>query len=99
MKIDGTILCFVCDKELPNLEYENSLGEKVEVHPMNGLHFQTRGHYGSSIFDPMGTGDTLDLAICDRCILTRLEKVRGSGKREIAEESKMLMEHLNLWEL
>jgi hypothetical protein len=75
-----TICCISCSKVLDNLNYEGQDGKAIEVHPMNGLHFRTYGHYGSTIFDPMGTGETLDVAICDDCIMENLDKVRGSGK-------------------
>lgn len=81
---DKTIPCIVCAKELPNAEYE-SRGETVEVHPSGGLHFRTYGHYGSTIFDPMGTGETLDVAICDECIMIQLKMVRGVGKKDLTD--------------
>jgi hypothetical protein len=93
MKIEGVINCFVCDKELDNLEYESHIkGKMIEVHPMNGLHFSTSGHYGSLIFDPMGTGETLDIAICDLCIMKNLDKVRGTGKKELEDNVDILVD-------
>jgi hypothetical protein len=80
MKNYNTIKCIVCANDLENLQYEMRDGKPVEVHPINGLHFRTYGHYGSTIFDPMGTGEYLDIAICDSCIMNNIEKVRGSGK-------------------
>jgi len=92
MKTESTIDCIVCGKELNNLQYEMQNGKTVEVHPMNGLHFTTRGHYGSTIFDPMGTGEYLDVAICDVCIMKNLDKVRGSGKEELEREIDHLLD-------
>lgn len=93
MKIKTKIPCIVCNKELDNLEYTmQSNGTKVEVHPMNGLHFRTYGHYGSTIFDPMGTGEYLDVAICDICIMKNLENVRGTGKKELEHEIDILVD-------
>ena len=83
MKSNTTIPCIVCNESLDNLEYELRDGTMCEVHPMGGLHFSTRGHYGSTIFDPMGTGETLDIAICDTCVLNNIDKVRGSGKKSL----------------
>ena len=88
---DKTIPCIVCAKELDNAEYE-SRGEKVEVHPSNGLHFRTYGHYGSTIFDPIGTGETLDVAICDECIMIQLKMVRGTGKKDLTDNFDRYME-------
>jgi len=82
MKIVNKIACIVCAKELNNLDYDMKDGKKVEVHPMDGLHFRTYGHYGSTIFDPMD-GTYLDLAICDKCISSNVEKIRGTGLKDI----------------
>jgi hypothetical protein len=76
---DSKIPCIRCDKPLDNSTYMHG-GIAVEVHPSSGLHFRTYGHYGSTIFDPMGTNETLDVAICDECIMLRLDNVRGTGK-------------------
>ena len=82
MKTENKIHCLSCGKELDNLDYEMRDGKRVEVHPMNGLHFRTYGHYGSTAFDPMN-GTYLDVAICDQCIVKNLDKVRGNGKKEL----------------
>mgnify|MGYP005848335273 CR=1 FL=1 len=80
----SSIDCIVCSKTLENWKYTHN--EKVtEVHPMGGLHFLTYGHYGSTIFDPMGVAEQLDVAICDECIMKNLDKVRGSGKQGLVE--------------
>jgi hypothetical protein len=67
-------------------------GKQVEVHPMNGLHFLTRGHYGSTIFDPIVTDETLDVAICDLCIMKNLDKVRGTGKEQLENTVDMIVD-------
>jgi len=82
MKIVNKIPCIVCHKELNNLDYDMHDGKRVEVHPMDGLHFRTYGHYGSTVFDPMD-GTSLDIAICDHCITKNIDKVRGSGKKDL----------------
>lgn len=93
MKTETKIGCLGCGKELDNLEYTmQSNGTKVEVHPMNGLHFRTHGHYGSTIFDPMGTGEYLDIAICDLCIMKNLESVRGTGKKDLENNVDILVD-------
>jgi hypothetical protein len=75
------------------MEYTTrSTDTKVEVHPMGGLHFRTYGHYGSSIFDPLGTSEYLDLAICDLCIMKNLDKVRGTGKKDLEDNVDMLID-------
>jgi hypothetical protein len=83
MKDYNKIQCIACNTELDNWQYEMDGGKVVEVHPMGGLHFRSYGHYGSTVFDPIGTGEYLDVAICDNCITKNLDKVRGSGKIDI----------------
>lgn len=91
MKTHNKIPCIVCSKELDNMEYEMR-DHAVEVHPMGGLHFRTYGHYGSVIFDPMGTGEYLDIAICDLCIMKNLDAVRGTGKEDLENNVDMLID-------
>lgn len=38
-----------------------------EFQPSGGLAFRTRGHYGSTFFDPMD-GSGLEIAVCDECV-------------------------------
>lgn len=79
MKTHDKINCFCCDKELDNMHYKSRNTESyVYVHPMGGLHFCTNGHYGSSVFDPMD-GSSLDIAICDECVMLHKSKIRGTG--------------------
>jgi len=92
MKINSKISCIVCSKELDNLEYENNDTKKVEVHPMGGLHFRAYGNYGSAIFDPMGTGEYLDIAICDLCIMKNLNGIRGTGKENLLDNVDILVD-------
>jgi hypothetical protein len=85
--------CAVCGEELDNLQYDSrETGKPIEVHPIGGLHFRTYGNYGSVIFDPIGTGEYLDIAICDLCIMKNLDKVRGSGKEELEENVDILFD-------
>lgn len=53
--------CIVCKTTLRNFE------EDGFNHPMGGLEFTTRGHYGSAVFDPMD-GTHLSINICDGCL-------------------------------
>jgi hypothetical protein len=95
MKIYDKINCIACGKKLDNMQYKMSNGKPlVEVHPMNGLHFRTYGHYGSTIFDPMGTGEYLDVAICDVCIMKNLDNIRGIGKIDLQNNVDILLDAL-----
>jgi len=88
VQTDQTIDCFCCGKQLGNWVYDQPIKDgtmkHVNVHPMGGLHFTTYGHYGSRVFDPMdGKGTTLDVAICDECIIEKVRTVRGTGWRDV----------------
>lgn len=90
MKTDSTVVCFCCDKQMNNWEYDtpqrNGGMVYVRVHPMGGLHFETYGHYGSRVFDPMdGRGTKLDIAICDECLIRGVQKVYGTGFPDVHE--------------
>lgn len=90
IQTDATIDCFCCGKQMDNWVYETRKpdGSKtpVTVHPMGGLHFQTYGHYGSRVFDPMDGKDTrLDIAICDECVIANVKRVHGTGVNHVHE--------------
>jgi len=53
-------VCIRCDKELHNYMID-------DLQPDNGLAFYTRGHYGSTVFDPMD-GSWLGIVVCDDCV-------------------------------
>lgn len=79
MKTYTTVSCFKCGKSLENLEYPMVKQDRyVYVHPMGGVHFAAHGHYGSSVFDPMD-GTSLDIAICDECVVEHKHLIRGNG--------------------
>ena len=58
--------CIRCDKRLENVT-------DGAFQPYDGLAFHTRGHYGSTYFDPLD-GSYLRLAICDACVKVVDEK-------------------------
>lgn len=53
--------CIVCQRPMPNIAEDGTL------QPSGGTAFQTRGHYGSTVFDPMD-GSMLEIAVCDDCL-------------------------------
>lgn len=90
VQTDATIDCFCCGKQMGNWIYDTHRSDgttsRVNVHPMGGLHFMTYGHYGSRVFDPMdGKGTTLDIAICDECIIANVKRVHGTAFNEVRE--------------
>jgi hypothetical protein len=64
--------CIVCDRQIESMDdsYINS--------PYGATAFETQGHYGSTIFDPMN-GTYLELNVCDSCL------------RRLASEEKILL--------
>lgn len=56
-----TLNCIVCNKQLESA----TPGETNQ--PYGGTTFTTRGHYGSTVFDPMD-GSFLEINICDECL-------------------------------
>lgn len=78
MKNTTTVDCFKCGTTLENSEYPMRDSDYVYVHPMGGLHFAAYGHYGTAVFDPMDS-TSLDIAICDECLLKYKHMIRGNG--------------------
>lgn len=69
--------CIVCKKELESVDEGSDI-----IQPMDGLHFLSYGHYGSTVYDPMN-GDSIDIVICDLCIDENKEYVYGNGKEDL----------------
>lgn len=53
--------CIVCGKQLQN-EFETATNQ-----PRDGCAFQSHGHYGSTVWDPMD-GRFLEFNVCDECL-------------------------------
>lgn len=66
--------CFVCGQELEEVLPETGT-------PYRGTLFQTRGHYGSTFFDPMD-GSYLELVVCDDCLERKKSELTGTGLME-----------------
>lgn len=64
-----TIPCARCERELNNV-YDRGRGYNQ---PSRGVEFQSPGHYGSAIWDPMD-GRKLSINICDPCLEWLIEK-------------------------
>ena len=62
--------CLICDKELEQCGPDDDI-----IQPWAGTCFETRGHYGSTIFDPMD-GTKLEIIICDGCLREK-SKTKG----------------------
>lgn len=51
--------CIACGRELQSCARPNQ--------PLDGLAFSSRGHYGTTVFDPMD-GSALEINVCDDCL-------------------------------
>jgi hypothetical protein len=83
------VTCIRCDIELENIERHR----KDTVQPYDGIAFNSRGHYGSGIFDPMGEPEYLELVICDVCVMENLDKIHGTGIKNLKERFDDLMNY------
>lgn len=79
-----TLDCFKCGKKLEPAIKEAWLAVPFNQ-PYAGTTFVTHGHYGSTVFDPAGTGNKfLELNICDECLLANTEQIRyGYSRSEV----------------
>ena len=65
--------CLICGAVL-----EPAFRDFDHNQPHGGTTFTTRGHYGSTVFDPplaMGATRLLEINICDPCLLERKDKI------------------------
>lgn len=72
--------CIVCDRQIESMDdsYINS--------PYAATAFESHGHYGSTIFDPMN-GSFLELNVCDPC----LRRLAGEGKILLGQDRKRVV--------
>jgi hypothetical protein len=66
------LACFCCESPLEMAVPPEQGGS--ELQPYAGTNFDTEGHYGSTVFDPLATGDKIYINICDDCIRDRAAK-------------------------
>lgn len=55
--------CIVCGTRLKNV------WEDAENQPSDGVAATTHGNYGSTVFDPVLTGEFLEFNLCDSCLV------------------------------
>jgi hypothetical protein len=67
--------CIVCGKALRNTF------EDAENQPDGGTAFQTHGHYGSTVFDPMD-GEYIEINVCDACLRSAASQQRVLAGRD-----------------
>lgn len=57
------LACITCGRKLRNVT------DDADNQPSDGIAFNSHGHYGSTVFDPMD-GTYLEFNICDPCVKT-----------------------------
>lgn len=62
--------CFRCDKTL-----ESVFGDDTEQ-PYAATSFYSHGQYGSTVFDPMNSHESLQIHICDECLVKNHGEVK-----------------------
>ena len=73
--------CIACERELDNVM---DLG----LQPVDGIAFNSQGHYGTSVFDPMD-GSRIEIAICDDCVVKAGKKGSVLLYRPFAEKPEV----------
>lgn len=54
--------------------------------PYAATEFQTFGHYGSTVFDPMDSDEALTINVCDACLSERSSRVVKRERVEIPRD-------------
>lgn len=67
--MSALLTCFTCGRTL------ESAFPPDDKQPYAGTTFLTYGHYGSTVFDPMSEFCTLQVTLCDPCLVARRERV------------------------
>lgn len=73
--------CVICGGEVEALSPPFDYGHQ----PYKATTFTTRGHYGSTVFDPMD-GSMLEINIHDACLLAHQYRVGYLPRMPIAEQ-------------
>lgn len=79
--------CIICDKDLqsviPTVDKTAPTKDVLEYQtnqPYAATTFETYGHYGSTVFDPMNSDCYLEINICDECLKKKKDKVLFNRK-------------------
>lgn len=77
--------CFACGRELKQIDSDAPVNQ-----PYAGTSFETHGHYGSTIYDPMD-GHYLEINICDACLALHPERVIEGRDRQPVTEAGVIV--------
>jgi hypothetical protein len=70
--------CIICDKPLQSVFTSKAMAEFAESdinQPNDATTFISHGQYGSTLWDPMNSDETLEINICDPCLVLKMESV------------------------
>lgn len=69
MEKKEAIPCIACGERLERATEESDVDQ-----PYAGTGFYSDGHYGSTVFDPVVSGDRLHIVVCDDCLRRAAEE-------------------------
>jgi hypothetical protein len=73
--------CIACGRELKNVDVDVEGNQ-----PYAATAFTTRGHYGSTAYDPMD-GHYLEINVCDLCLVLHADRAaEGRDARPVVED-------------
>ena len=77
--------CIACGKENEPVGFNET---EFCNQPYGATSFNSWGHYGSTVFDPMGSGVFLEINICDGCMV----RLADEGKIYLVENGQVKRE-------
>lgn len=96
-----TLPCIVCGRELEPA-FRRPAGQEDEIpdwlqhnQPHGGTTFRSRGQYGSTVFDPMSSYRSLEINVCDPCMLEKAREGRIIHNYEVPRPSRF---DVTLWD-
>ncbi len=78
--------CFVCEKQLLGSR-DNSIEQDLREHPFDALCWTSSGGYGSGIFDSFDGSKYLEISICDKCVMKKLNLVTCVESRPLHDDT------------
>jgi hypothetical protein len=74
--MNNPLPCLVCGEALAYAGHHDPATGPVPVNQPAGTAFDSGGHYGSTLFDPMEPYLRLEIALCDPCLRERWARTR-----------------------
>ena len=78
MDTEDSFPCLICGKVLPQC------GGNYVAQPSGGVMCSTSGNYGSTVYDPVMSGDYIAFNICDQCFVIKGDEGRLMASKESA---------------